>query len=138
MQIVNAMDDVEEKKKLNEADVDMNVKLDDGTVMSLKELIERHKNIQAQLEQLLKEKEGSNEDNLSPEGEIQNEDDPEEDKDKDKPAKPEAPKNKKMENSLQKTENFNQLKNAHLTVNNSQEERLYTVQDKLQLGRELY
>ncbi len=136
MQIVNAMDDVEEKKKLNEADLDTNVKLDDGTVMSLKELIERHKNIQSQLEQLLKEREGSNEDNLSPEGEIQNEDDPEEDKDK--PAKPETPKNKKMENSLQKTENFNQLKNAHLTVNNSQEERLYTVQDKLQLGKELY
>ena len=141
IQIVNAMDELEEKIKNNEASNDMKVKLHDGTICKVLELVEKYKNSEEKIKKTKKEDEEDEDEN------VENEDDEEKEKDKMKNEDDEDEddkekkkmKNKKMENSLNKDKNFNELKNAHLNVQNSQEEyRMYTTQDKILRGKELF
>lgn len=159
MQIINAMDDFEEKKKTNEADYNMKVKLHDGTICNVSDLIDKHKKLSNKIKNKEDKKdEMENEDDEEKEkekemkekkenekdcyGKMENED---EDEDEDKETKKKAleiaeheekeMKEKKMKNS---NKHFSEsLKNAHLTEEKI-ENRLYTNSDKVLMGKSLF
>ncbi len=146
IQIVNAMDEVEEKKKLNEASDDMKVKMHDGTICNVSELIEKYKVLGEKLENATKKDKDDDEDD---DDEIKNEDDEDdddekkkkenEDDDEDDDEEKKKMKNKKMKNAIEKTQNFNSLKNAHLNNNfQEKENRLMTNNDKVLLGKSMF
>lgn len=143
VQLVNAMDEVEEKKKENMADPKAMVKMHDGAMCNVAELVEKHKALHDAHEEL-KNKEMDVEHDLEPEekpldveGDLHNVDDEEakkkalelaahEDeeikaKKNEDPKEPKEPKEGKMANAKAlaakaRKEHFESLKNAHLTT----------------------
>jgi hypothetical protein len=121
IQLVNEADESEEKKAKNEADPAQMVKLHDGTMCNVGELLEKHKALHDAHEALKSEMKPESEGDLAPEetpvdvaGDMHNEEDADDDKDKDKEV-PEKKKNSKDVEAAKKKENFETLKNAHLT-----------------------
>lgn len=141
-QIVNEMDQFEEKKKLNEASSDMKVKLEDGVIFNVGDLVKEYKNVKEKYENMKKKNEEMDTTeglDMSPEGlDIENEDDEDDEEEtKKKMKEKEEVKNKKMKNSLQKKQNFETLKNAHLK--NVENEADYDpVLDRLERGKALF
>jgi|GEM_PF-2564183 len=153
LQIVNAMDEVEEKRKLNNASLDMKVTLHNGIVCNVGELVEKYKESEEKMKNMKNMKKKNEEMDttegldMSPEGiDIENED--EDDEEEDKKAKKKAlelaeheekeiMKNKKMKNSLKNQENFEKLKNAHLK-NVENENDFDPVMDRIERGRSLF
>lgn len=148
LQIVNAMDEIEEKRKLNNASLDMKVTLHNGTVCNVGELVEKYKESEEKMKNTKKKNEEMDTTEgleMGPEGlDIENEDeDDDEDDEKEKKKKEMMKKeegevkNKKMKNSLKNNQNFETLKNAHLKhVEN--ENDFDPVLDKIERGRALF
>jgi len=143
-QIVNEMDQFEEKKKLNEASPDMKVKLTNGTTFNVAELVKKYENMVKKNEEMKTTKELSMEpEGLKMESAVENEDDEDEDEEdgdedrKTKKPKDDEIKNKKMKNSLNIGKNFETLKNAHLKYVEN-EQYMDPVNDRIQRGRDLF
>lgn len=120
LQIVNAMDEAEEKKKENMADSKAMVKLHDGTMCNVADLVEKYKN------------KSEKEDEPKEPKEVENEDEDEDEKAKKKALElaeheakeiKEKKENKKMKNGVEPEsgKHFNALKNAPLKFQNEAE-----------------
>lgn len=130
LQLVNSMDEVEEKKKENESDPKSMVKMHDGKMCNVSELVEKYKALNDEHEKLkssMKNEEMSTETDLSPEsvsldveGDLHNGEESEEDKKKkeneEAKAAEEKKKEEKMANAKAKKAHFDSIKNAHLNA----------------------
>lgn len=144
VQLVNAMDEMEEKKKENMADPMGMVKMHDGKMCNVGELVEKYKDLSMKKEN----EEISTESDLSPEsvpldveGDMQNAEEDEEMKkkkemeDKEKESKA---KEEKMANAKKKREHFHTLQNAHLNAPSVPEVKFELNLDKVARGKARY
>lgn len=134
VQLINSMDEVEEKKKENTADHSAMVKMHDGAMCNVGELVEKYKALHEEHEQLKSAKQNEEMDtekdltteavDVDVEGDLHNEDSDEEAKKKalelaEHEAKEieEKKKEEKVANAKQKKkETFESIKNAHLNT----------------------
>lgn len=152
-QIVNAMDEHEEKMKNTEmhaghpmAEKSHMVKLHDGSMCNVGELVKKHGELH---DSMKKNEELSTETDLEPEdvpldveGDLHNDEDDEEAKKKAlelaKHEQREIDEEKKMKNASQKSAgHFNKLKNAHL-INQEEEFHVDLPEDKVARGKARY
>lgn len=149
VQLVNEADDMEEKKAKNEADHAQMVKLHDGSVCNVGELLEKHKALHDAHEALKSEMKPEGEEELKPEevpvevaGDMHNEEDLDEDKDKDKEDSAKKKNSKESEDpgkGTKKKENFEALKNAHLNPPAKQDEVVVDFSDdQVRRGQKRY
>ncbi len=149
-QIVNAMDEVEEKKKENMADPEAKVKMHDGKMCNVGELVAAHKALHDELATMKADNGGESElaveeKPVDVEGDKHNDD---EDKDKDEKKENLAEEDekeveeKKKENELktkaERKKHFDTLKNAHLKAGKEEEEVYMTPKARVDLGKQRY
>lgn len=136
-QLVNAVEEMEEKKKENMADTSAMVKLHDGKMCNVGELLEKYK----EMSESKKENDESSESDLetspsSVDSESTMSNEPSEDE---KEKKKEV--EEKKQNALRKRkENFDYLSNAHhnFPTDNAHSKKYITMQDQVELGRFMY
>lgn len=163
VQIINSMDEMEDAKKKNEvmADMDHKVKMHDGSMCNVAELMEKHKAMHDELEMMKKEKkdssdeEGKKEDELEKESglakeehDVEVEGDLSNDESEDKDAKKKAlqlaeHEEKEIEAAKKKNAKAkaDALKNAHIHAFKNAAESAQVIElasDKVARGKSLY
>lgn len=141
LQLVNAMDEMEEKKKENNADHSAMVKLHDGTMCNVGELVEKYKSMCEKKEGMENEEVETesldlDDSSVDVEGNYENEDDAEAEGTEDKKDKM---KNVKS-NKENKNNYFDSIKNAPNNTRNSKMDLrvIETPQDQVARGKARY